>query len=186
MKCPKCGYTSFESYDSCRRCSNDLTEFKKIHGISALVLPTAIRATMAGELGLKQSDNAASSDSHNDIFSFNTQNEESASTTTELDTPTDPFAGSTPAAPTMQFSFDTPPSSKEQDPFASLLETSAISKPEATPAKQPASPAFELNNFSWDDTPTPGTTDKKGTDQAGFDDDGFDKLFSDLSNSDKK
>ncbi len=186
MKCPKCGYTSFESYDSCRKCSNDLTEFKKLHGLSALVLPTAIRASMAEELGVRQADKATSSDSQDDMFSFNLQKEEAASPVAEPDAPTDPFAINAPSTSAIQFSFDTPSSSSDQDPFASLLENPTSSKPEVTTPKQPASPAFELNNFSWDDTPVPGTSETKGAEQGGFDDDGFDKLFSDLSSSDKK
>ncbi|KAF0221242.1 MAG: hypothetical protein FD174_380 [Geobacteraceae bacterium] len=39
MKCPKCGYNSFEFLDSCKKCSNDLVPFKESHGIRAVILP---------------------------------------------------------------------------------------------------------------------------------------------------
>lgn len=46
MKCPKCGYNSFETLDSCKKCNNDLTGFKQNHGIRAIVLP--LTAAVAG------------------------------------------------------------------------------------------------------------------------------------------
>ncbi len=33
MKCPKCGYNSFESLDSCKKCGTALASFKKSHRI---------------------------------------------------------------------------------------------------------------------------------------------------------
>ena len=34
MKCPKCGYTSFEYLDTCRKCGRDLTQFKTDMGVT--------------------------------------------------------------------------------------------------------------------------------------------------------
>lgn len=39
MKCPKCGYNSFEFLDSCKKCNNDLAAFKEAHAIRAIILP---------------------------------------------------------------------------------------------------------------------------------------------------
>lgn len=39
MKCPKCGYNSFEFFDSCKKCSSDLGSFKESLGIRGVVLP---------------------------------------------------------------------------------------------------------------------------------------------------
>ena len=47
MKCPKCGFNSFESLDSCKKCGNNLVNFKQAHGVLALVLPTAAAAETA-------------------------------------------------------------------------------------------------------------------------------------------
>ena len=33
MKCPKCGYNSFEFHDVCKKCAHDLTSYKDIHGL---------------------------------------------------------------------------------------------------------------------------------------------------------
>lgn len=41
MKCPKCGYNSFEFLDICKKCNSDLTAFKQTHGIRAIVIPPA-------------------------------------------------------------------------------------------------------------------------------------------------
>ena len=34
MKCPKCGYVSFEYLDTCRKCGRDLTQFKTDMGVT--------------------------------------------------------------------------------------------------------------------------------------------------------
>lgn len=39
MKCPKCGYNSFEYLDNCKKCNHELSGFKASHGIRAVVLP---------------------------------------------------------------------------------------------------------------------------------------------------
>ncbi|MBJ6724679.1 hypothetical protein [Geomesophilobacter sediminis] len=39
MKCPKCGYNSFEFLDQCKKCSTDLTNVKKRCGIKPLLQP---------------------------------------------------------------------------------------------------------------------------------------------------
>lgn len=38
MKCPKCGYNSFETLDSCKKCNQDLTSFKESRGIRPMFL----------------------------------------------------------------------------------------------------------------------------------------------------
>lgn len=37
MKCPKCGYNSFEFLDSCKKCGIEFSTFKKSHRISAIL-----------------------------------------------------------------------------------------------------------------------------------------------------
>ena len=44
MKCPKCGFNSFEYLDNCKKCGNDLTGFKKSSGVKPIVM-AAIAAT---------------------------------------------------------------------------------------------------------------------------------------------
>ena len=39
MKCPKCGYNSFEHLDSCKKCGKDLVSFKQQFGITSVLFP---------------------------------------------------------------------------------------------------------------------------------------------------
>lgn len=39
MRCPKCGYTSFDHLDSCKKCGKDLVEFKARYGIKSILFP---------------------------------------------------------------------------------------------------------------------------------------------------
>ena len=178
MRCPKCGYTSFESYDSCRKCTADLTEFKQSHGITAMILPPSLRAEMAAGLGVETTKQAASPDTNNDMFSF--------------DLPTEQQPAAAQTAPASPFSFDDAPATSSAaapaasapDPFASLMTESA--QPAAAPPQGPAQ-GFELNSFSWDDTPAPGTAGSAAAaDGKKAEDDDFNSLFGDLSDSDKK
>jgi len=44
MKCPKCGFNSFEYLDSCKKCGNDLSTFKMSLGIQPVVMPPGVFA----------------------------------------------------------------------------------------------------------------------------------------------
>ena len=39
MRCPKCGYNSFDHLDSCKKCGKDLVEFKQKFGIKSVLFP---------------------------------------------------------------------------------------------------------------------------------------------------
>lgn len=52
MKCPKCGYNSFEYLDSCKKCNADLAGFKAAHGIRPMILPAV--ALVSGGIGTEQ------------------------------------------------------------------------------------------------------------------------------------
>jgi len=38
MKCPKCGFNSFEFLESCKKCGAGFGSFKQTHGISPVIL----------------------------------------------------------------------------------------------------------------------------------------------------
>lgn len=42
MKCPKCGYNSFEFLNACKKCGAELGSFKKTHRISTVLRPAAV------------------------------------------------------------------------------------------------------------------------------------------------
>ena len=43
MKCPKCGFNSFDYLDNCKKCGNDLVPFKAKHGLRSLLFPEVTR-----------------------------------------------------------------------------------------------------------------------------------------------
>ncbi len=45
MRCPKCGYNSFDYLDSCKKCGKDLVEFKQRYGIQSILFPGAMSPT---------------------------------------------------------------------------------------------------------------------------------------------
>ena len=52
MKCPKCGYNSFDYLDSCKKCNKDLTEHKARFNIQSILLsemPTDVTSPGADE-----------------------------------------------------------------------------------------------------------------------------------------
>ena len=181
MKCPKCGYTSFESYDACRKCAADLVDFRQSHGLTPVVFPPALRATLAADLGLAASDTAASSDADTFTFDLPTGSQPVAP---QPAAPTDIFSFDDTPAATPAFSFDTQPQAPQQDPFASLLENSAP-QPAATAPQQTAQ-GFEANSFSWDDTPAPATPAAAAPTAPTTTDDDFNSLFGEIDNSGKK
>ncbi len=191
MKCPKCGYNSFEYHNSCKKCSGDLGAYKLTHNITPIILPPEARELKANEFRSAASTNeqpVEQVEMHDDMFSFDLP-EDSA-----------PPSYSTPSSNDDPFNFDddlpevAPPQPKIEDSgFADLLESTsqsdndpfASSASPASPAKpQPAASSpgeFDLENFSWDDTPV-STASSAG--QVSTDD--FDSLFGDTDDSAKK
>lgn len=49
MRCPKCGYTSFDHLESCKKCGKDLVEFKERFGISSVLFPGQMSSADAGD-----------------------------------------------------------------------------------------------------------------------------------------
>jgi hypothetical protein len=194
MKCPKCGYNSFEIHDTCKKCANDLTSYKDIHGIKSIVLPHDTRTIMAEKLmaDKMQEVPVAVADVPVDMFSFDIPESETTAEAASF-IKDDPFDfGDEPAAPSLgggDFPFGNEQMSAqakaEENAFADLLESSSQNKSEAPSTPQPAEATnqFEsdLNNFSWDDTPdtAPGEAAKPAKDD-------FDSLFGDTDETAKK
>lgn len=191
MKCPKCGYTTFETSDSCRKCSHDLTEFKRSFNITPVVLPNAMLSSMAASMGSGPARvQQTSAEPAGDMFSFDLPAEtkpaapaKSADPFSFDDIPAANKGGNSPSP----FSFDAPPaSSTAHDPFADLLEQTPSGGPAA--AKPAAAPApkqdYELNSFSWDDAQD-AADEKVAKPAAKKSDDDFNSLF-DLGNTETK
>lgn len=107
MKCPKCGYNSFEFLDACKKCGAELGSFKKTHRIStvirrAVAVPTgaALEAVppVATQAPVQQEDLHASFDlGFPDTPPAMVKDEEFTGFTFS-DEPATPVQGSTPTA----------------------------------------------------------------------------------------
>jgi predicted nucleic acid-binding Zn-ribbon protein len=160
MKCPKCGYNSFEYNDMCPKCLNDLTGYKATHGLKAMALPLTARTEMARSMAAEarvEDQPAEDADMASDMFSFDfEENEQGADQGADVPIH-DPF------------DFDDDPADSsgrakaKEDVFTGLLETTpqkGSTEPEGKPAA--ANNEFDLENFSWDDTPDPAGDGKPG------------------------
>jgi hypothetical protein len=192
MKCPKCGYNSFEIHDICKRCSNDLSSYKDIHGLKPIVLPLETRTAMAEKMmaGKPEEEHAPVVDAPSDMFSFDIPGDESETATTSFKND-DPFDfGDEPAAaaPADDFSFTPEQMSAqakaEEDAFADLLESNAPKHDAELAATETAADRqieSELSSFAWDDVPTPA-----GADAAKPVEDDFNSLFGDTDDTSSK
>jgi len=171
MKCPKCGYNSFEYNDNCPKCLKDLTAYKAAHGLKAMALPPSARTEMARSMAVEAGEvdhPAKDADTTSEIFSFDFEENEPANGQWGGGPAHDPF--------NLEDEPATSPQGKE-DAFGGLLEKNPQKSPTA-PAGKPAAVdnAFDLNNFSWDDAPDPAA-DGKPENSGKPGDDGFESLF---------
>jgi hypothetical protein len=178
MKCPKCGFNSFEYYDICKKCSVDLTGYKQTYSISSLVLPQGAKAALAAEFRSNENSTAVmhiAPEMHDDIFSFDLPD---VSTHSANQPASDPFNFDEPVSAVQQANNVT----LEDDIFGDLLESSprkdAPSFAPQIPAEaEPVTPSssgtgeFDFDSFSWDETPDAQTT--SGNDDTADDLDAF-------------
>ncbi|MDD2581626.1 MAG: hypothetical protein PHR66_06505 [Desulfuromonadaceae bacterium] len=191
MKCPKCGYNSFECYDRCNKCSEDLTGYKQTYNIASLVLPYETREKLASGYHSAQSETERTSDTteaHDDIFSFNLPDDSPIESEQQN---VDPFNFDEPVTSLNQ----TNNVKNEDDVFADLLEsTSQADESPFTASHAAAAPVapkvtesssgpgeFDLDSFSWDDT-----SDETAAAGSKEDDYNFDSLFGDTQGNTKK
>ena len=198
MKCPKCGFNSFECLDTCKKCSSDLTAFKGTHGLKPIVLQMETRAAMVAAMTAEAAQSAASKPPEvpqDDMFSFDVPDEVQKAPAKKLAAADDFFNFSEKAAETPSEGFgdvnfgdvqDTKKTAPMDDAFANLLEStpsgiSATAQLAASASKPGTSLSeFELDSFSWDETPeSPAASGKKPVDD-------FDSLFGEISDSTKK
>lgn len=186
MKCPKCGYNSFEFYDNCKKCSNDLTGYKLTYSISPVVIPLEVKARLAAERNsAKPVDNSSNvvAENNADMFAFNESDDTSAVAVGAV-------ANEDP------FNFDetdtavdkTGRTGSDVDPFADLLESTSLSdnnsfggspasgKPAATRPEVSAQGEYELDSFSWYE----GAVAADSGSASKADEDDFDSFFGDI------
>ena len=194
MKCPKCGYNSFEIHDTCKKCANDLTSYKDIHGLKSIVLSHETRTIMAEKLMAEKVPDGQTAviEAPIDMFSFEiTEGKSTADTGSFLKD--DPFdfgdesVSSSPGGGELSFGKEqmSAQAKAEEDAFADLLESSSQSKGGApsvpNTAKTDNQIESELNNFNWDDSPA--TASGEAAKSAGDD---FNSLFGNSDETSKK
>lgn len=188
MKCPKCGFNSFEFYDSCKKCSKDLTGYKQTYSISSLVLPQEAKAALAADTRSNERSSVEEQtqpETHNDIFSFDLPHTEPLSSSAPAN---DPFSFDDPAPAVQQANY----ARADDDIFADLLESTTqtgeslrdeqvatVAEPKESASTGPGQ--FDLESFSWDDAPAAPAT--HGTAKAVDEADDFDSLFGDTKES---
>ena len=55
MRCPKCGYNSFDHLESCKKCGNELGEHKQRYGIKSVLFPGQMKPVSIAETGVDAS-----------------------------------------------------------------------------------------------------------------------------------
>lgn len=185
MKCPKCGFNSFEYYDSCKKCSTDLTGYKQTYSIASVVLPLEAKEKLVTQFKSDESVIAQTSENietHDDIFSFDLPDDLPSTPSQNND---DPFNFDEPATDIKQVDS----SKTDEDVFADLLETTSqadespfatasvvsAATPVVAKAEQPSTPGeFDLESFSWDEAPSVASSSATPVIE-----DDFDSLFGD-------
>lgn len=190
MKCPKCGFNSFEYYDSCKKCSSDLISYKQTYSITPLVLPHEVKERLAAEFQSAESVTDQISETietHDDIFSFDLPDDLAP---VPIMGNNDPFNFGEHSPVVSQsngiksddvFSDLLESTSQaEESPFAeSQIEPSSASALETKEVNLSSSPGeFDLESFSWEDTPTAPDSNKAPDD--------FDSLFGDAKENASK
>jgi hypothetical protein len=195
MKCPKCGYNSFEYYDSCKKCSTDLTGYKQTYSIASVVLPLEAKEKIAAEFHSTENtteEPGNNVETHDDIFSFDLPDDLQSTSAQQND---DPFNFDEPEADIKQ----TMRTESGDNVFATLLESTSqsIESPFAPAQSQTVSaPAevkaavtslspgeFDLESFSWDDASVTAPAASDGS-PAVVDD--FDSLFGNTKDNSTK
>lgn len=161
MKCPKCGYNSFEFLDTCKKCKHDLSAFKKSLGINFPAIspvveaaPPLAAATVATSLAAAAAPVTAAAD---ETFTW----DEPATTpppvkqgddifsSMDLDfAPTPAPARATP--PPVSFEMDSPMAAPAAASEAELPDFSFDEPAEAAPAEPPPA-SFGLAPAAEDD-----------------------------------
>ncbi|MBT0664848.1 hypothetical protein KI809_11100 [Geobacter pelophilus] len=148
MKCPKCGYNSFEHLDSCKKCGNSLTAFKESLGLRALILPAG--ATMATVAQVASDDYNVTATTH----------DSTGDETFQWDMPSPGPVATKEDASTGDFDLDfgeeaKPATPAAADPFSFEDDLLSATSPQAEPPEQ--SPVAEFS-FDLPDTQVAATS----------------------------
>ncbi len=191
MKCPKCGYNSFEYYDACKKCSTDLSGHKKNFSLTPLILPLEARYALTAVTGESADSLDESGDTvapQEELFSFDLPEEAGVAEAAPADNlfafdDTAPFfgGGDIPVPASVQDALadltGNPPAGATDSPFGFIAAGSG---------NDAGADGFD---FSWDTTPSDGAdalVPKSGTAPSSEGLDDFDALFGDAPEDNRK
>ncbi|MDY0300128.1 MAG: zinc ribbon domain-containing protein [Trichlorobacter sp.] len=150
MKCPKCGYNSFDDNDFCPKCANDLVKHKQAFGIASVVLSPARRADLLAEVAPPQVE-PASAQTVIEAVEITEAAPEKDIFATEPETPEPAFEIETT-------SFSSNPETEkpaEQKPQDFIIETMEhFHNPEQKPEPEPEPSTDDENPFAFLETTT--------------------------------
>ena len=202
MKCPKCGYNSFEHLSACKKCNADLTAYKDSLGIRAVVLPAFLQQqAQTAPVPPAAIEPEGVSD---ELFSWDIADDTAAATEPMTFDPVVAPGEDPPASPgDFSFSFDDLPESSfaseadsspapagsqvgdELTSFAGMLET--IDREVPAPALADEFSFGDLEGFEKVDIFADDAKQKESTaSHAPSDPDDFDALFRDEENPGNK
>lgn len=133
MKCPKCGYHSFEYLERCRKCGNDLAAFKSKFNLRSLIFP-------------KRQNGAAAPAATSESFAF--EAEPSASVTTAAVTAVAATAATATATNATDFGFDFMDETPGADESAPIPASAESPFPDEV-APSAGKGAFDSEAFDW-------------------------------------
>jgi len=170
MKCPKCGYNSFEFLDTCKKCKIDLSAFKETHGIRSIVTPLAAAAGAITAVAAAVPAITTAAAAPEETFTWEASAPAATPAQPQIKPGDDIF-------PTMDFGFAPPPATGPgpgNAPLSFDLEPTIAAAPAAPPAVGEA----DLDDFSFDESPPETPADPPALfGSAPADDDGFASLL---------
>ncbi|MCK4621514.1 MAG: RDD family protein [Desulfuromonadales bacterium] len=162
MRCPKCGYNSFDHLDSCKKCGKDLLEHKQHFGIVSVLFPGQMKP---GGPAVAVAEESATVDAAVAVAATDSVAEDSA---TEVSSAGDDFG----------FDFMGDSEEDEDLSFDELFEEASADEDveETLPAPdQEAAPADTGEEFAFDPGEGESDADEDSSADTGLDDDfGFD------------
>lgn len=184
MKCPKCGFNSFEFMDACKKCGSSFESFKKTHRIRPVMFrPGSISAVSSGKDSPRENLTHAAGEPTGSPPLMETDEDFS------WDAPKGDQVSGTKEEPFPEFAFQTmesaPGASADKDftGFAVSDDTPADSTPSFTeepvnrfsfPEEKDSEPAA----FAWDTPPEPLATETESADLSPLPESAEENVFS--------
>lgn len=170
MRCPKCGYNSFDHLDNCKKCGKDLANYKQQYGIKSVLFPGLMRVPEAfaeSEMG---------SPSVAEKVAAATATAAAAKVATESEPVREFETAAAGSSERDDFGFDFMGESEEEDDlsFDELFEEAPADEDVEETLPEPEQRKAQEDDFSFDTTTAPEEDKQLPEDEELADDFGFD------------